>query len=211
MNVNVFPTKGNLMNIKRSFSLAKLGYELLDKKRNVMIMEMMALMGKAKEIQAEIDSTFADAYFALSQANITMGVDTIYDISLSYPVDDTVNVKYRSVMGTALPIIAKPDLTPKPFYGFEYTNSRFDKAFISFLRVKELILRLAEIENSIYRLAYNVKKTQKRANALHDIIIPQYSDIVKFITEALEEKDREEFSRLKIIKSIKTGNNKREK
>jgi len=205
------PTKGNLINIKRSLALAKVGYELLDKKRNVMIMEMMNLIDEAKRLQSEIDSTFSDAYFALSQANITLGVDSIYDLALSYPIDNSVNIKFRSVMGTALPVIAKSEENPTPHYGFANTNSRFDKAYISFLNVKKLILKLAEIENSIYRLAFNVKKTQKRANALKDIIIPQYTEYVNYITDYLEEKDREEFSRLKIIKNLKTGNNKREK
>lgn len=208
--MNVFPTKGNLMAIQRSLSLAKLGYELLDKKRNVMIMEMMALIDEAKKLQKEIIDTFADAYSALTEANITMGVDSTYDIALSFPVDDSVNIKFRSVMGTALPVIARQDFTPEPFYGFSATNSRFDKAFTSFLKVKETILRLAEVENSVYRLAFNVKKTQKRANALKDIIIPQYAELVKYITEYLEEKDREEFSRLKVIKRTKTANNKGE-
>ena len=73
---------------------------------------------------------------------------------------------------------------------------------MKFLKAKELSIRLAEIENSVYRLAINIKKTQKRANALKNITIPFYKEVVKSITNALEEKDREEYTRMKMIKKV---------
>ena len=69
--------------------------------------------------------------------------------------------------------------------------------------MKELTIRLAEIENSAYRLAYNIKKTQKRANALQNITIPKFEKLAKEIQEYLEEKEREDFTRLKVIKRMK--------
>ncbi|MEE1492914.1 MAG: V-type ATP synthase subunit D, partial [Massilioclostridium sp.] len=76
-------------------------------------------------------------------------------------------------------------------------------AYICFEKAKQFTVVLAEVENSVYRLANAIKKTQRRANALKNIIIPQFEDTVKFITDALEEKEREEFSRLKVIKKNK--------
>ena len=69
--------------------------------------------------------------------------------------------------------------------------------------MKELTIRLAQVETSAYRLAYNIKKTQKRANALQNITIPRYESLTKSIQSALEEKEREEFTRLKVIKRMK--------
>lgn len=83
------------------------------------------------------------------------------------------------------------------------TNSYLDNAYICFNETKKLTVVLAEIENSIYRLAVAIKKTQKRANALKNIIIPKYEAQVRFISNSLEEKEREEFSRQKVIKSTK--------
>ena len=83
------------------------------------------------------------------------------------------------------------------------TNSYLDIAFLCFNETKRLTAVLAEIENSIYRLAIAIKKTQKRANALKNIIIPKYESQLQFITNSLEEKEREEFSRQKVIKSTK--------
>ena len=100
----VFPTKSNLMAQKRSLALASQGYDLMDRKRNILIREMMQLIDKAKELQAEIDSTFTRAYSALQEANIKLG--TCQDIALAAPVDDTLSLGYRSVMGVEIPLVS---------------------------------------------------------------------------------------------------------
>ena len=74
MNPNTFPTKGNLILAKNSLALAKQGYGLMDKKRNILIRELMGLIDQAKDIQSEIDATFRAAYQALQEANIELGI-----------------------------------------------------------------------------------------------------------------------------------------
>lgn len=195
------PTKGNLISKKRSLELAKSGFELMDRKRNILIRELMALIDTAEEIQSQIDSTFSSAYRSLRVANITLGF--MDSIAATVPVDRSVEIKYRSIMGVEIPSVAVSDLPPKVPYGFQDTNSSLDDAFLKFHKVKQLCLKLSEVETTIYLLASNIKTVQKRANALNNIIIPRFSEEVKFITEALEEKEREEFARLKVIKSRK--------
>lgn len=195
----IFPTKGNLIASKRALTQAQLGYELMDRKRNILIREMVSLSDKAKELRGTIESTFHEAYLALQKANIMMGVN-IPAIG-QIPVEDRVEVTYRSVMGVELPAVSLERIPVRPVYGVLQSNSQFDRAFLCFNEVKYLSATLAEIENSIYRLAFAIKKTQKRANALKNILIPQYKHQVKFITNALEEKEREEFSRQKVIKA----------
>lgn len=201
MAQQIFPTKGNLMASKRSLAQAQLGYELMDRKRNILIREMVALSDKAKEIRDSIDSVFSDAYKSLEMANITLGVVTL--LSKQIPEDNSVKVTYRSVMGVELPSVTLDDTPSNMPYSPMLTNSRFDRAYICFNKAKAMSATLAEIENSIYRLSAAIKKTQKRANALKNILIPRYTEQVKFITNALEEKEREEFSRQKIIKTSK--------
>ena len=197
---NIIPTKGNLMAVKRSLSLAHLGFDLMDRKRNILIREMMSLIDIAGELQSKIDSTFGAAYEALRDANISLGI--IDEISRAVEIDTSVQIRFRSVMGVEIPIVtmddAEPDSVP---YGFAFTNTTLDLAYSEFLKVKQFICKLVEVETCIYRLAFAIKKTQKRANALQNIIIPNFSDNVKFIVEALEEKEREEFVRLKVIKA----------
>ncbi len=203
MAVQAVPTKGNLMNTKKSLSLAKNGYELLDKKRNILIREMMTLIEHANAIQQKIDTAYEEAYIALQTANVTNGF--CEDISNSIPVEDTLELDSRSVMGVEIPLLSVGERPQHDFlhYGLRNTNSAIDKVYMKFSEVKYLTVELAEIENSVYRLADAIKKTQKRANALKNIMIPKFEETVKFITDALDEKDREEFSRLKVIKKKK--------
>lgn len=202
MSTQVFPTKGNLMAAKRSLSLAKLGYELMDKKRNILIREMMNMLDTANEIQSKIDRIFNSAYVDLQNANVTLGI--VSELAKNAPLDDGIAIKFKSVMGVEIPIVSLKEQKNGIPYGFFHSNSALDKAYISFIEVKKLCAVLAEIENGIYRLANAVKRTQKRANALKNIIIPDNEHTIKYITEALEEKDREEFTRLKVIKAQKT-------
>ncbi len=203
MNPNTFPTKGNLILAKNSLSLAKQGYELMDKKRNILIRELMELIDTAKDIQNEIDVTFSAAYKALQKANIEMGIHSVEYISSTVPIEDSILIKSRSVMGTEIPLVQFDESSNQPTYSFLNTRVSLDEATDRFKKVKELTLRLSMIENSAYRLATSIKKTQKRANALKNITIPYYTSLTHDIQNALEEKEREEFTRLKVIKRRK--------
>lgn len=203
MNPNTFPTKGNLILAKNSLALAKQGYGLMDKKRNILIRELMGLIDQAKDIQSEIDHTFTEAYQALQLANIQLGINYVQEISASIPVEDSIKIKSRSIMGTEIPLVQYDAQTLAPGYAFYSTKMSLDEARMKFEKVKELTIKLSMVENSAYRLASNIKKTQKRANALKNITIPTYESLTKNITNALEEKEREEFTRLKVIKRNK--------
>ncbi len=200
MNLNSFPTKGNLIIAKNSLALASQGYDLMDKKRNILIKELMDLIDHATSIQQEIDSAFREAYAALQQANIEMGISRVWDIAQAVPVQDNIQIKARSVMGTEIPLVEHEVSQAPPSYAFYGTTEALDTAKEQFERVRELTIQLSMVENSAYRLAANIKKTQKRANALKNITIPSYEKLVKEINSALEEKEREEFTRLKVIK-----------
>ena len=198
----VFPTKGNLLNIKKSLSLARLGYDLMDRKRNILIREMMTLIDTAKTVRDEIEVTYQRAYSALQRASVTLGV--CRDLALSTPVETGVEITYRSVMGVEIPHITIHPRKGSPFrYSLHNSNSQLDQACVCFEKCKELTVLLAEVENSIYRLAVSIKRTQRRANALKNIVIPNFQGNVVFITNALDEKEREEFSRLKVIRHTK--------
>ncbi|MGX8834923.1 V-type ATP synthase subunit D [Amedibacillus sp. YH-ame6] len=200
-NKQVFPTKGNLIATKKSNDLARMGYELMDRKRNILTREMMSLLDDVKLLRDEITHTYERAYYALQQANMSLGV--VSDLVEAVPIDTGVHISYRSVMGVEIPKLHydKPEL--KLTYGLEHANSKLDYAYRCFYKVKEMTIILAEVENSVYRLANAIRKAQKRANALKNIVIPDFEHNIKFITDALEEKEREEFSRQKVIKTNK--------
>ncbi len=197
------PTKGNLMTAKNTLRLSKQGYEMLDKKRNILIREMMMLIDKAKEVEEKIEITFAEAYKALEAANTIMGVSRVQNIAHSAIPENGVSIDLRSVMGVEIPVVKLAENDSKPIYSFYSTSSALDEAAVKFNEVKRLTAELTETENAVYRLAMNIKRTQKRANALQNITIPLYEKMTKDIQNSLEEKDREEHSRLKVIKRNK--------
>ena len=193
---------------KNSLALSRQGFDLMDKKRNILIRELMGLIEQAKDIQSQIHTTFRAAYAALQRANMEMGITNVRSISHTIPIENTIRIKTRSIMGTEIPLVeAKPE-RPFPPMRFTAPASLWDEARLAFEKVKELTLHLSAVENSAYRLASNIKKTQKRANALKNITIPHYEQLTKDITNALEEKEREEFTRLKVIKRQKNNKKK---
>ena len=203
MDPREFPTKGNLMLAKNSLALAHQGYDLMDKKRNILLKELMSLIDEAKDIQEEIDQTFTKAYACLQRANIEHGISKVRELAFTVPIEDSIRIQTRSIMGTEIPHVKydakQNDLT----YSFSTTRESIDIAREAFREVKDLTIKLSMVENAAYRLATNIKKTQKRANALKNITIPMYSNLVYTISNALEEKEREEFTRLKVIKRMK--------
>jgi V/A-type H+-transporting ATPase subunit D len=206
MDVSVFPTKGNLMKARANLNLAIQGFDLLDRKRNILITEMLSLIPYAENVQESIGKTFADAYKALQRANISIGISTVEQVGYAISLEDSIELKFRSVMGVEIPTLHTRELANvETNYSFFRTNYYLDVAYDKFNKVKALCIAMAEIENTIYRLAEHIKKTQKRANALKNIIIPRYKELVNYIQNSLEEKDREEFSRLHVLKERKSN------
>ncbi len=196
------PTKGNLIAAKRSRELALTGFDLMDKKRNILIRELMAMTSRAKEIRGQIDSIFAAAYDSLTTAEIALTAST--EAIVSVQIDDSLSMRYRSVMGVELSsVVSAPQETEQMPFGLFDSNTALDGAYLRFSDAKKLILELADTENAIFRLAYAIRKTQKRANALKNIIIPSLDADIARITDVLDESQREEFTRLKVVKRKK--------
>ena len=196
-------TKGNLMNARKSLQMADKGHELLDRKKKLLMREMAALTDRAKALQGRISVTFGKAFEALCRANITLGIDQVALLAEAIPEEKGVHIRYYSVMGVEIPVVR--DLTEEdqePVMSLDQTNIYFDRAVFCFREVKQLVYELVEVENGIGRLSSHIQKTQKRANALKNIMIPQYTALVAVMSAALEEKEREEFIRLKGIKRM---------
>lgn len=205
MATQIAATKGNLIQRKKALALASNGYELMDRKRNILIGEMMRLVDEVKKLRDEITDAYSTGYFLLQQANISTGV--ISRIASEVPIEKGIQLTYRSVMGVEIPdIIYEPKKTYELVYGLEESNSLIDDAYIQFQKIKDLTMVLAEIDNSVSRLATAISKTQKRANALKNVVIPRYESEIKMISDSLDEKEREEFSRMKVIKAQKEQN-----
>jgi len=203
MQENIASTKANLIAAQSALEFSRKGFELLDKKRHVLIRKMMEFMDRAKEIQRKMKEIFKEAYEALTVANITLGINEVHEVARSIPLATEFNVLTYSVMGVEIPQIKYEKHEIVPYYSFYHTNTALDVALQKFQQVKYLLYEMAEIEDSVYKLAMEISRTQKRTNALKNIQIPKYEAIVKFISEVLEEKEREDFFRLKVLKKKK--------
>lgn len=193
-------TKGNLLACKESLRLAKLGYELMDRKRIILMQELSKMMDDVKELRDVIDETYDKAYLSLQRANVSLGV--IDRIANLMPVEEDIKIVYRSVMGIEIPKVTIEEKEVKIPYALSVSNSRLDEVFLQMRQVKLYTAKLAELDNGMYRLAKAIEKSRKRANALQQIVIPDLEIKIKTISDALEEKEREEFIRMKLVKKM---------
>ena len=168
MDPNTFPTKGNLILAKNALALSRQGFDLMDKKRNILIRELMELITEASDIQSQIDETFSNAYQALQKANIQMGIHQVEQIAKAVPVENSIRIKRRSVMGTEIPKVEYEKNKQTPAYSFYHTRMSLDEACQQFEKVKELTIRLAEVENSAYRLDITTEQEEKALETLED-------------------------------------------
>jgi V/A-type H+-transporting ATPase subunit D len=202
MDINNTPTKGNLMQIKKTLDLSRNGYQLMDRKRIILMNELVTLLSRASGLQDDLKEAYAIAYQKLAIAAYENGMLSTHEAATNVDPDDGVKLRVRSVMGSEVPEVSYTARAMKPSYSFYDNTVSTDEARLAFRKVKELLIQIAEVENAAYRLANNMQKTQKRVNALQNVTIPQLEDANKSISSALEEKEREEFTRLKVVKRI---------
>ena len=146
MDPRTFPTKGNLMLAKNSLALARQGYDLMDKKRNILIRELMDLIEEARTIQEEIDSTFTYAYQCLQRANIENGISMVEQLAYTVPIENSITIQTRSIMGTEIPHVKYIPDAGQPTYAFSTTKESIDIAREAFRKVKDLTIKLSMVE-----------------------------------------------------------------
>jgi V/A-type H+-transporting ATPase subunit D len=199
--MNVPPTRSNLLRIRQDLELAREGYEILDKKREVLTVELMRLAHDAERLQRQVWDLLSAAYLALQGAKLTMGQEHVEWAALAVNKTVEVEIRSRGVMGVPIPMVKAHGEPPEMPYSLGDTTATLDEASIAFRQVLNEIPELSELMTSVWRLARELRKTQRRVNALQYIFIPDYEDTVDFIESALEEREREETFRLKRLKT----------
>ncbi|MDY7029541.1 MAG: V-type ATP synthase subunit D [Spirochaetota bacterium] len=197
---NVAPTKSNLIRMKDELKFARLGYELLDQKRNILVLELLNLVDQAVDYQSRVEKSLAEAYSALKRASIDMGKLKVARISRAVNIESNINIKQRRVMGVQLPVVETDYVEHSPYYSPTETSYWVDGALKEFKDTLEMMGRLAELKVSIMRLAMEVKKTIRKVNALEKIAIPDLEETVGYVANRLEENERDTFVLMKMIK-----------
>ena len=200
MDTSTLPTKNNLMKIKEKLKLSSQGQELLEKKKIILEMEKEKHKKNLQEKRENLEKLFNEGINNIKIASIDIGLEELKDISEEVDFKQKIDIKYKTVMGVEIPSIIYEKQKQKTMIGLYNTNIQVDEAIEIFTKIKTEIIELAEIENTILRINKAIEKVKKRSNALKDIIIPEEKQQIKTIEGILEEREREEFSRLKVIK-----------
>lgn len=193
-------TRSNLLAIKQRLDLAREGYHLLDKKRDVLIMEILRVIEDAEQVRKLVEERFDKAYTTLQETRAVMGTERVRRIALSRATEVDVRIIPRSIMGVPVPGVKCAMPERKVSYGFGDSSALLDQVQQEWKAVLALMGRLAETVTTVWRLALELRRTQRRVNALESIFIPSYEETLSFIEETLEEKDREELFRMKRAK-----------
>ena len=200
--LNISITKSNVLRIKEELEFAREGYDLLEQKREVLVLEVMGLMDDFRRCKKDVEDSLSSAYGQLKKATMILGEKRIKKAALSAVSCEKITIRDRSIMGIVVPLISyskKKDCCNQ--YGFQETSHCLDQTVKQFFSCLEKLAKLAQIEITLWRLAIELKKTQRRANALHNIFIPEYRDTIKYLEDSLEEKEREELFQLKRVKN----------
>lgn len=177
-------------------------YRILEDKREILIRQLDEFIEKASEARVQLDEPLMDAYKSMFDAYLTLGPVQTEAVASTTPDVISVSMKPRSVIGIQVPSLEIERRQVGLTYGYSDTNSALDFASQKFRKIMEVICRAAELENAIFRLAEELKKTQRLINALEYVVIPRYQNAIKFISSTLEEREREDFTKLKIVKRI---------
>ncbi len=200
---NVSPTRINLISTKKTLRLAESGRDILERKRDILLRELRHSVYDADHAREEVLEALRAAYTSLQDAQIATGGLAVDNAALGSSYEADFLLDFRSVMGVAVPLVEfHAGSDTQPDYGFGGTSVALDLAFKRFFGVLDLLAKLATAEGISFAIARDVKRTQRRVNALDHVLIPSYRGAVKRIELALEEKEREEFVRTKKIKRL---------
>ena len=201
---NVKPTRMELLKLKRRVKLADRGHKLLKEKRDALVSEFMILVREYREARNFAEESLGIAFNHLLMAEVLLGSRDIEQISDITIRDIDLDFAIKNIMGVSIPVLKTPKLVRKMNqrgYGFLSTNAKLDDAARSFEESLLLIVNLAEVEESVRKIAEEVEKTKRRVNALEYIVIPRLKATIKHIEMRMEEIERESFLRLKKIKA----------
>jgi V/A-type H+-transporting ATPase subunit D len=199
--MRIAPTRSNLLRLREQLKQARAGHALLEHKREVLTHELLVLIEDAEATDAQAGRRFRAAYDALFEVRMRMGGDRLQWVSLAPAAAFTTDVALHSIMGVPVPLV-QMDVTPLPLpYSLGDTSAALDEARARWVDVADLLGHLAEIATAVWRLAAELQKTQRRVNALEDVLIPQYEATVQYIVGVLEEQERAAFVVAKRAKS----------
>jgi V/A-type H+/Na+-transporting ATPase subunit D len=198
--LNIAPTKSNFLSLKRQLVFAEEGHDLLEQKRQILIFELMSRLEHAREAERKIAELLARAHAALLEATLDIGSAALDRAALGVKRDVELKLGVQHLMGLTIPRVTfHAGSSPAPF-GIGGTSANTDVVLHRFVELLPLLAELAELQNAVMQLARELRKTQRRCNALSKIFIPAYRETISYISGTLEERERESLTILKMVR-----------
>ncbi|HUU10405.1 MAG TPA: V-type ATP synthase subunit D [Phycisphaerae bacterium] len=198
--LHVAPTKSSYLALSRQLEFAEEGYDLLEQKRQILIFEMMSRLGRARDAERRVGEAMAGAFAVLREATLEVGSSALDRAALGVRLEHEVDLSDQALMGIRLPTVSVTAESPGVQFGVVGTSANTDETMRRFAGLLDLLGELAELENAVLRLARELKKTQRRTNALSKVFIPDYTETIGYIVSSLEERERESFIILRMIR-----------
>lgn len=199
--LNIAPTKSNYLALTRQLAFAEEGFELLEQKRQILVYELMSRLGRARDVERRMARALLPAFESLRDSTLDSGAHGLDAAAATIDLRHDLRITEQYVMGIALPKVSiRTDTSARAHFGVSGTSANTDQTVTLFTRLLPLLAELAELENSVMRLARELRKTQRRCNALSRVFIPEHSHTIDYISANLEEREREAFIILRMIK-----------
>lgn len=191
------PTKKNLQAAKHKLYLAAQGYDILDRKHKTYLQELALIENTTKQLKNQLISRLKMSKHLLNRAKSEIRKERLKKITEKVAIDTSLIITLRNIMGIKVPRIEEM-VEKKPPYNLHEGSISLDETFLAWQEVKILLLRLAELQTATKCIKAGMKKAQKRASALKNITIPKYETQIKYISNQLEERERDELARVKL-------------
>ena len=198
--LNVAPTKTNLLLLRGRLEFAEEGYDLLEEKRQILVLELMRRIARADELERRVAEALGPAFAALREATLDIGSQALDAASLGVRTDHRVILETQHVAGVRVPRVTARLGPPGHPFGVGGTSANVDLAQQRFAALVPLLAEMAELDSAVRRLARELRRTQRRCNALTKILIPNHRATIKYIAGELEEREREDFVIHKLIR-----------
>jgi V/A-type H+-transporting ATPase subunit D len=196
-------TRMELLRLKNRKRLAERGHNLLREKRDSLVMEFFNAIAEIKESRETVERTLAEAFTALTEAKMIMGPIKVLEFTSASGIQAELGISTRSMMGVTIPVLSIKQDIPKLPYSLVDSSTRLDLMSDKFGEALKAIVRLAEIESTVKRLAIEIERTKRRVSALESVVIPRLDATARFVKLALEERERGDFFRIKLVRSRK--------
>lgn len=198
-------TRIELIRTKSRMRVASKGLNLLKLKRASLVLEFFNLAKSIQLLKANLKESVSRSAESVKIAEIDAGRITLDRIAAEQsPI--TAGFEAKNVMGVKIPNInidsKAAELTA---YDLISVPTAVEDARRNYGKLLKLLIDVAEKENSLRKLLYEIEKLNRRANAIENVIIPRLLDKASYIKQRLEDLERDQIVSIKFIKRKLSG------